>query len=192
MYQHILICFRIHGELGWTCIFFSSDSVNPLVDLYISYFESNKRVALPHLSCDHDRSRYLFRDSSPELLDEFSLGRPTIPMSSTLNLNCLVLGDDASRTFPIKIAKSDTVGDLRKLIKEEKSHTFQHVDADTLVLWKVSILINRSLTENLSNRTFADESPLLPVDELSEVFSDSPARRHLHIVVSAPPASECE
>ena len=192
MYQHILICFRIHGELGWTCIFFLSDSVNPLVDLYISYFESNKRVALPHLSCDHDWSRYLFRDSSPELLDEFSLGRPTIPMSSTLNLNCLVLGDDASRVFPVEIANSKTVGDLRKLIKEEKSHTFQHVDADTLVLWKVSILVNRSLTQNLSNRTFADESPLLPVDELSEVFSDSPARRHLHIVVSAPPASECE
>ena len=192
MYQHIFICFRIHGKLGWTCIFFPSDSVNPLVDLYICYFESNKRVALPHLSCDHDRSRYLFRDSSPELLDEFSLGRPTIPMSSTLNINCLVLGDDASHTFPIKIAKSDTVGSLRKLIKEEKSHTFQHVDADTLVLWKVSILVNWSLTQNLSNCTFADESSLLPVDELSEVFSDSPARRHLHIVVSAPPASECE
>ena len=192
MYQHILICFRMHGKLGWTCIFFSSDSVNPLVDSYISYFESNKRVALPHLSCDHYRSRYLFRDSSPELLDEFSLGRPTIPMSSTLNLNCLVLGDDASRTFPIKIAKSDTVGDLRKLIKEENTPAFDHVPTNTLVLWKVSILVNRSLTENLSNRTFGDESPLLPVDELSEVFSDSPARRHLHIVVSAPPASECE
>ena len=113
-------------------------------------------------------------------------------MSSTLNLNCLVLGDDASRTFPIKIAKSDTVGDLRDAIKEKNSHTFQHVDAHALVLWKVSILVNRSLTQNLSNRTFGDESPLLPVDELSEVFSDSPARRHLHIVVSAPPASECE
>ena len=192
MYQHILICFRIHGELGWTCIFFLSDSVNPLVDLYISYFESNTRVALPHLSCDHDWSRYLFRNSSPELLDEFSLGRPTIPMSSTLNLNCLVLGDDASRTFPIKIAKSDTVGDLRKLIKEENTPAFDHVPTNTLVLWKVSILVNRSLTENLSNRTFSNESPLLPVDELSEVFSDSPAQRHLHIVVSALPASECE
>ena len=192
MYQHILICFRIHGELGWTCIFFLSDSVNPLVDLYISYFESNTRVALPHLSCDHDWSRYLFHNSSPKLLDEFSLGRPTIPMSSTLNLNCSVLGDDASHTFPIKISKSDTVGDLRKLIKEENTPAFDHVPANTLILWKVSILVNWSLTQNLSNRTFGDESSLLPVDELSEVFSDSPARRHLHIVVSAPPASECE
>ena len=113
-------------------------------------------------------------------------------MSSTLNLNCLVLGDDASRTFPIKIAKSDTVGGLRKLIKEENTPAFDHVPTNTLVLWKVSILVNRSLTENLSNRTFSDESPLLPMDELSEVFSDSPARRHLHIIVSALPASECE
>ena len=63
-------------------------------------------------------------------------------MSSTLNLNCLVLGDDASRTFPIKIAKSDTVGDLRKLIKDENTPAFDHVPANTLVLWKVSILVN--------------------------------------------------
>ena len=96
-------------------------------------------------------------------------------MSSTLNLNCLVLGDDASHTFPIKIAKSNTVGDLRKLIKDENTPAFDHVPANTLVLWKVSILVNRSLTQNLSNRTFGDESSLLPVDELSEVFSDSPA-----------------
>ena len=107
-------------------------------------------------------------------------------------LNCLVLGDDASRVFPVEIANSKTVGDLRDAIKDKKRPAFDHVPADTLVLWKVSILVNRSLTQNLSNRTFADESPLLPVDELSEVFSDSPARRHLHIVVSAPPASECE
>ena len=113
---------------------------------------------LPHLSCDHDRLRYLFRDFSPKLLDEFSLGRPTIPMSSTLNLNCLVLGDDASRVFPVEIANSKTVGDLRDAIKEKNSHTFQHVDAHALVLWKVSILVNRSLTKSLSNLTLGDEN----------------------------------
>ena len=111
-------------------------------------------------------------------------------MSSTLNLNCLVLGDDASRVFPVEIANSKTVGDLRDAIKDKKRPAFDHVPADTLVLWKVSILVNRSLTQNLSNRTLGDESSLLPVDELSEVFLNSPAQRHLHIVVSAPPASE--
>ena len=69
-----------------------------------------------------------------------------------------MLGDDASHIFPIKIAKSDTVGDLRKLIKEEKRPAFDHVPADTLVLWKVSILVNRSLTKSLSNLTLGDEN----------------------------------
>ena len=103
-----------------------------------------------------------------------------------------MLGDDASHIFPVEIVDSKTVGDLRDAIKDKKRPTFDHVPADTLVLWKVSILVNRSLTENLSNRTLGNESSLLPMDELSEVFSDSPAQRHLHIVVSAPPASKCE
>jgi len=109
-----------------------------------------------------------------------------------LNLNCLVLGDDASHIFPIEIAEYKTVGALKDDIKDKKKHAFQHVDADTLVLWKVSIPVSRSLTENLSKHDFLDEGSLLPVEELSDVFSDSPARRHLHIVVRAPPAGELD
>ena len=102
-----------------------------------------------------------------------------------------MLGDDASHIFPIKIAKSDTVGDLRKLIKEEKSHTFQYVDADALVLWKVSIAVNGNLAENLDPDIINDD-PLLPVNRLSKVFSDPPEDEHLHIVVQAPPAGELD
>ena len=113
-------------------------------------------------------------------------------MSGTLDLNCFVLGHGASHIFPIEIAENKTVGALRKAIKDEKEHAFPHIDADTLVLWKVSIPVSRSLTENLGKLDFVDEDSLLPVEELSDVFSDSPVRRHLHIVVRAPPASECE
>jgi hypothetical protein len=112
-------------------------------------------------------------------------------MSSTLDLNCLVLGHDASHIFPIEIAESKTVGALRKAIKDEKEHAFQHVDADNLILWKVSIPVNRSLTENLSTLDFVDEGSLLPVKRLSGVFSDQPEDEHLHIVVRVPSAGEC-
>jgi hypothetical protein len=118
--------------------------------------------------------------------------RPTITMSGTFNLNCLVLGHDASHIFPIEIGENKTVGALRKAIKDEKRHAFQHVDADTLVLWKVSIPVSRSLADNLSKFDFVDEGSLLPVEELTDVFSGSPARRHLHIVVRGPPAGECK
>ena len=42
------------------------------------------------------------------------------------------------RVFPVKVAKSETVGGLKKAIKKEKEHAFDGVDADCLDLWKVS------------------------------------------------------
>jgi hypothetical protein len=104
----------------------------------------------------------------------------------------LVLDDDTSHIFPIEITESKTVGALRKAIKDDKEHAFQHVDADALLLWKVSIPVNRSLHENLSKLDFADEGSLLPVKRLSEVFSDQLENEHLHIVVRAPPAGELD
>jgi hypothetical protein len=49
----------------------------------------------------------------------------------------LVLGDDSSRLFTVKISSSENVSILKKAIKEEKKHALEGVDADTLVLWKV-------------------------------------------------------
>ena len=54
-----------------------------------------------------------------------------------LNLNCWVLGDDLQRVFSVKIAKSDTVGGLKKAIKKEKEPEFDDYAADRLDLWKV-------------------------------------------------------
>ena len=102
-----------------------------------------------------------------------------------------MLGDDASHIFLVEIVNSKTVGDLRKLIKEEKRPTFDHIPVDTLVLWKVSITVNRNLAENLDPDIINDD-PLLPVDLLSDIFSNAPAPRQLHIVVQAPPAGELD
>src|ERR1700685_1560405 len=113
-------------------------------------------------------------------------------MSGTLDLNRLVLGHDASRIFPIEIAENKSVRSLRKAIKDEKEHAFQHVDASNLILWQVSIPVNRNLTENLRKLDFVDDGSLLPVKRLSGVFSDQPEDEHLHIVVRVPPAGEYE
>ena len=60
------------------------------------------------------------------------------PMSSILELNCWVLGDDPRRVFPLKIVCSETVGYLKKVIKDEKKPVFDDITADSLDLWKVS------------------------------------------------------
>jgi hypothetical protein len=101
-----------------------------------------------------------------------------------------VLNYDTSHIFLIEIAESKTVGALRKAIKHEKRPAFDYIPPDTLVLWKVSIVVNRSLTENISKLNFIDEGSLFPMEELSEVFSDLPYRKSLHIVVRALPTGE--
>ncbi|KAF8926231.1 hypothetical protein BGZ47_002836 [Haplosporangium gracile] len=54
-----------------------------------------------------------------------------------ITLFCLVDGESTS--FPVKIESTETVGDLKKLIKTETPDTFNGVDAKDLILWKVSI-----------------------------------------------------
>jgi hypothetical protein len=109
-----------------------------------------------------------------------------------LELNCLVLGDDnPSHIFPVKIEKTALVGTLKEVIKDKKKPAFEHVDADTLVLWRVSIPVGGSFKQNLSKLDFVDEQSLSAVDELSEVFAESPVAKHVHVIVRSFPIGEC-
>ena len=58
--------------------------------------------------------------------------------STAIRLFCWVQGDEAKQRFPISVASTETVGELREMIKKKKENTFREVDADTLNLWKVS------------------------------------------------------
>ncbi|KAI9448767.1 hypothetical protein BJY52DRAFT_303470 [Lactarius psammicola] len=109
----------------------------------------------------------------------------SIAMPNTLELNCLVFSDDPSHIFTIEIMDTKNVSALKKAIKDEKKHAFQHADADALTLWKVSFPADQNLKANVSE--LVDAQLLLPLDELSEVFLESPVRKRLHIVVGRPP-----
>ena len=69
---------------------------------------------------------------------------------------------------------NESVGSLKKAIKEEKKPAFDRVPADTLILWKVSVFDVDSL-QKLTDVEFANEVLLLPMDRLSKVFSDVPS-----------------
>jgi Crinkler effector protein N-terminal domain len=107
-------------------------------------------------------------------------------------LNCLVLGEPRNRIFPVKIASTDTVGDLKDAIKEKKQLAFQHIDADSVVLWKVSISPNQTVPLNLDElQVDANDITLLsPTDGLSEVFSESLAPKDIHVIVKSPTLGE--
>ena len=134
--------------------------------------------------------RLLSVDSS---LHGFSLSEslPTVssaPIDRILELNCLVQGDDLSHLFTVKIGKSENVSTLKDMIKEKKTHAFRNIDADSLVLWKVSMPTDGLDTQDPGIVDLDDHQALLPMDALSEVFSnDEPLRKYLHIVVRSPP-----
>jgi hypothetical protein len=107
-----------------------------------------------------------------------------------LRINCLVLGETHNHIFSVKIAGTESVGALKDAIKAEKQPAFDHVPADTLVLWKVSFPVDGSLDGNLRN--LLDDNSLSPVHRLSKVFSNMPKEEYLHIVVKGPSIAENE
>ncbi|KAF8329975.1 uncharacterized protein EI90DRAFT_3061127 [Cantharellus anzutake] len=104
-------------------------------------------------------------------------------MSVTLHLNCWLLGDDASQVFPVAISKTATVGILKIAIKEQKTVAFQHVDANDLALWKVSIPVDDGFDANVE---LENKPALLPVKRLSRLFPDQPDDQDLHIIIQSP------
>ena len=57
--------------------------------------------------------------------------------AANLELNCWVVGSRPGNVFKVKIAQDADIGDLKKIIRNEKPRAFQHVDADALDLWQV-------------------------------------------------------
>ncbi|KIL71411.1 hypothetical protein M378DRAFT_43028, partial [Amanita muscaria Koide BX008] len=100
-------------------------------------------------------------------------------------LNCLVSGEPYSRIFKVRIEASQAVADLKDAIKEEKKNAFQHVDARTLNLWKVSAIHESDLggLSQISNN-------LKPMDKLFSIFPKQPSNDHLHIIVKPRPLLE--
>ncbi|KAG1792983.1 uncharacterized protein HD556DRAFT_1527757 [Suillus plorans] len=93
--------------------------------------------------------------------------------------------DHPGNIFPVKIALTDTVGNLKELIKENKP-AFRDLDADTLRLWKVDLPVDDTLESNIDNLKPDHKKALSPVDPMFEVFDTPPQRKHLHIVVQPP------
>jgi hypothetical protein len=103
-----------------------------------------------------------------------------------LSLNCFVLGDDLSEVFTVEILKTKNVSILKGLIKGERSHRLNHVDATKLVLSQVSLPVDDDLEESLKNIDLAPLKSLLP---LSQVFSLVKGNC-LHVIVQAPTNGE--
>ncbi|KAF9301595.1 hypothetical protein BGZ74_006506, partial [Mortierella antarctica] len=103
---------------------------------------------------------------------------------SRLNLFCLVDGETASNAFPAKVSLDDTVGDLKKRIKAEKTNDFSDIDADKLTLWKVSMpIVAADKHMVISLDSLDSKVELLPSDDISDVYGDAPLpKKTIHII----------
>ena len=126
-----------------------------------------------------------------------------------ITINCWVLSDRPESVFPVKIAPEESVGTLKKAIREEKKNKLRGIDADALDLWKASERIVQRFRRLSSSQVSIPpegrhavllglEDPkqidgarkLDPTDPLSRIFGNGRDAEHLHIVVQAPDKGE--
>ena len=114
-----------------------------------------------------------------------------------LNLNCWVRGEDSSRIFSVEIGRDKNVASLKEAIKEKKKAVFDNVDADSLVVWKVSIPTTDSdgqvdLEDKVKAMRLDGRNKLFPLKKLHKIFENLDEET-LHVVikaVEAPPIRE--
>ena len=106
--------------------------------------------------------------------------------SPLLLLNCWVLGEDSARIFSVEINGNKNVGCLKNAIKEEMKPAFDHITANSLDVWNVSIPIDRdtNIEEQVENLKVLQTKCLLPVELLSNIFRNV-VEKYLHVIVWA-------
>jgi Crinkler effector protein N-terminal domain len=111
---------------------------------------------------------------------------------SNLGLWCFVLGDKppSMRVFQVQVPLEANIAGLKEVIKEKKRPEFDHIAANMLDLYRVTVPM-----DNLDE--FNDIGPdslkdgLLPRQKLSQVFAGLPTDDYLYIV-AVPPPGGCE
>jgi len=108
-------------------------------------------------------------------------------MSAPYTVFCAILGDDD--LFPVTINGDQSVGELKKQIKVEKSLKLASFEASTLTLYKVEISLNENdygpLMEAISQSSVGveeDQKLRFPFTPLSTIPDGFP-KDVLHILV---------
>ncbi|KAK5809644.1 hypothetical protein F5H01DRAFT_415593 [Linnemannia elongata] len=107
--------------------------------------------------------------------------------NNLLTLFCLVDGEATTNAFPVEIESTKTIGDLKNLIKTEKSNDFQGADADKLTLWRVSIPDVDDDETPVSIDTLTRKKKMRATNKLSMVFEAAFPEDTIRVVVQRPP-----
>ena len=71
---------------------------------------------------------------------------PLAPLEAQLPVVwSLAIRQNRSYIFQVTLGRTKSIADLKEGIREKKKPAFDHVPADTLVLWKVSVRVDSNL-----------------------------------------------
>ncbi|KAI5991102.1 hypothetical protein F5J12DRAFT_897608 [Pisolithus orientalis] len=112
------------------------------------------------------------------------------PRQDVTTLNCWIIGEDVCAIFGVKVAMTQTVSHLKRLIKGENAAAFRTTDTRLLTLWNVSLLCKDALKQTIEGLELPPERSLHSVKRLSTIFAEPPVPEHLHIIVGSPHAIE--
>ncbi|KAE9071391.1 hypothetical protein PF010_g25888 [Phytophthora fragariae] len=112
-------------------------------------------------------------------------------------LFCAIVGV-AGSAFPVDIDTGQTVGDLKKAIKEEKTNKLKDIDADALQLFLAKTADGKWLPSNdpdvVAMRSGAVSEKVQnllngqidPAEEIADVFVPAPQKKEIHVLVVVP------
>ena len=87
-------------------------------------------------------------------------------------LFCLLQGDPIERSFRVKMSREDYISDLRKLIITKRANRLQGVDANLLLLYRVSI----AHSDEIQQLDLKDTPSLDPRSTIGELFPGIPRK----------------
>ena len=105
-------------------------------------------------------------------------------------LICYLRHDYWNHAFEVEIGKAKTVAALRDAIKEKMRPEFDGISADSLLLWKASVLINRDLKESAEALNLVNGDSLDFNKTLSDIFSSDLEKNHIHVIFDRPYSGE--
>ncbi|KAF9144383.1 hypothetical protein BGX30_012957 [Mortierella sp. GBA39] len=108
--------------------------------------------------------------------------------ANTLTLFCLISGEHASRAFSVQVSSDKTVGALKDAIISKKPNAFEHIDANDLVLWRVTVPVVAGKThEAVVLHEIDPKTELVATDEISELFKKKTLpKKSIHIIIAQP------
>ena len=103
---------------------------------------------------------------------------------NVITLFCLVDGESTSKAFSVKAATTDTVDDLKNIIKVKQSPRFDTVTANELTLWQVALpVVPANKHKPILLGEIESPTELDPTDDVADVFKGTPLKKTIHVIV---------